>query len=277
MSQYKYDNQDIYYLLNNPSYSNTPYNPFPLSDLPIYGSNIDKPYFLNYKVSSADLNNSNTALNNFYTNTNNSINYAIPNNTANFKHISAYCYGGGGGGGGGGGAGTDNLAGGNHSKGGSGGNGAVGGYAAVVQYPIDGPIAVTIGASGINGGGGAKSGNGSGQAGGAGGAGGVTTLKINNITVLQAYGGGFGKGGGGGSGNGGTGSQGTTNLNTTNSTANGGTDKTTNANSPAYPYWPPNGSIAGNGGAGANWGNSADPGTPGSKGYAQIWFSYRAT
>lgn len=283
-SNYKYGNQDLFYVINSTgSFLGTPYINFPKSYTPGYAntSTIDLPLPFNYKVSNVDLSNTTQAhQQTFFTpGTYNAISYSILNSspTRYYKHISGYLYSGSGGGGGGGGAGTDNLAGGNHSKGGNGGNGGAGGYAAVVQYPIASQtINLIVGASGSGGGGGAKNSNGSGQGGGAGTPGGVSSLKIGNTTVLQGAAGAFGKGGGGGSGNGGKGSDGTTNANTTNSIATGGKNRTTDPNSPTIGYWPPNNAVAGTGGAGANWPNSADSGNAGNNGYATLWFLYEA-
>jgi hypothetical protein len=284
-SNYKYGDQDLFYVINSTGTftSSTPYINFPNSFPPGYanGSGIDLPLPFNYKVSGVDLSNTTQAHQQitFNPGTYNAISYSILNSspTRYYKHISGYVYSGSGGGGGGGGAGTDNLAGGNHSKGGTGGNGGAGGYAAVVQYPIAGQVInLIVGAGGTGGGGGAKSSNGSGQGGGAGTPGGLSSLKIGNTTVLQGAAGAYGNRGNGGSGNGSKGSDGTTNANTVNSIANGGKNRTTDPNVPAAPYWPPNGAVAGTGGAGANWPNSANPGNAGNNGYASLRFLYDA-
>lgn len=276
MFNYKYDGKDIYYLLGQtPTSGTADYINFPTSVLPIYGSTIDRPLPFNYKILGTELNNSNTAFTIQYTSTGPPItNPPLGSNIA-YKHISAYCYGGGGGGGGGGGAGAD-FGGLNGHGGGSGGNGAAGGYAAVVQYPINsGPITLSVGLGGSGGGGGAKNNNGGGQAGTDGNEGGVSSLNISGTTVLQAYGGGLGNRGLGGSGNN-KGAAGNTDPNTSNSNATGGNIHTTNSNSPSYPYWPLNNSIGGLGGSGGNAPTSANSGNAGSDGYAVLWFLYQA-
>jgi hypothetical protein len=275
-SSYKYNGQDVYNLLNSTGLSNsTPFKNFPTSPAPQYGSTIDMPLLFNYKVNNVDLSNTNTAHNGQYNATGTITITNPPAGTINvpYKHISAFCCGGGGGGGGGGGAGGDGF--GDRGNGGEGGDGAPGGYAAVVQYPINNEaVVLTIGAGGLGGGGGSKNTNSTGQSGGAGDPGEITTLKIGNATVLQAYGGGYGKGGQGGRTS--KGANGNTNANTTNSAATGGKINTIDANTPSSPYWPTNNSVGGLGGDGGNVPSSSNSGDPGSNGYAQVWFLYQA-
>lgn len=279
-SNYKYNNQDIYKLLDSTGLSNTNYfKNFPTSAGATYGSQIDRPLPFNYQVNGTDLSNTNTAYNLTYNTPTGTTPITVnnpPTATINvpYKHISAFCCGGGGGGGGGGGAGVDAI--GNWGNGGEGGSGAPGGYAAVVQYPVASTdqIVLSIGAGGNGGGGGARDPSARGEPGDAGGRGEISSLKIGNITVLQAYGGGNGNGGRGGAAN--KGSNGNTNGNTTNSLATGGKNTTTDANTPTFPFWPTNNSTGGFRGIGGNQPTSAGSGDPGSSGFAEVWFLYQA-
>ena len=280
MSNYKYNGNDIYYIIQRTGTSSSPYNGFPTSSQGIYGSGIDYPQDFNYRVNNIDLSNSNTAHFTTYPNIGSyNVNYTIPNSNpvAYFKHISGYCIGGSGGGGGGGG-GTSNP---DHGGGVGAPGQDAGGYAAVVQYGVITPgvdnIVITVGSGGAGGKAGGKAGtNSNGPAGdGAPGApGGISFLKIGSVEVLIAYGGGSGNGGKGAN-QPSDGQSGTTNTSPA-SQSNYGKDHTTGG----FPSsdWPPNYLGGGTGGTGGKGnGPSANSGTSGKNGYAQLWFSYSAT
>ena len=279
MSYYKYNDNDIYYIIQRTGSSSSPYNGFPTSPAPQYSntSQIDKPNVFNYKVNAVDLSNSNTAYNNYYNVGTFPVSYSIINSSpvTYFKHISGYCIGGSGGGGGGGGAYTGPAP---KHGGGYGAAGGVGKYAAVVQYQIINPgtdlVSVTVGSGGGGGPAGGKSPNGSAGDGSPGNVGLDSSLKIGNTSVLVAYGGGSGNRGNGANKS----SDGT--PGSTNSTPSSffvpGKNGTTIPDSPSPGFWPPSKSVAGNAGNSGTTNQSANGGGPGSNGYAQLWFSYEA-
>jgi hypothetical protein len=259
---------------------------FPESNSHTYNSTgFDKPYNFSYIYGSADVSNYATAVNTSYNSGSGSIPIAIPGAPGyNFKHISAYCWGGKGGGGGGGGSGYP------IHKGETGGDGGAGGYAAIISYPINGlTVKYSVGGGGDNtntgdgsGGDAAPKTGGKGDPGSRGDSGGQSYVSVGNTTII------YGNGGEGGSGgNGGTSTTPGGNKASAGDVGNGayqpGYTGTTSASngSPTTNYPNQNYGDSGNGGEGGEYNSNGNAG-PGSRGndgnggYVQIYFSYQA-
>jgi hypothetical protein len=242
----------------------------PKSPKPTYS--FEKPILLNIKYKGTDISEYVTSYYKDY-NTSGVITETLPIKTetapiygVNFKHISAYGWGGGGGGGGRGGDGRDG--GGDTKSGGAGGAGGNGAFVAIERYPIsEKPIEISVGSGGNGGYRGNDRGNSAGKGGDAinGNSGNASYIKINNITVINAPGGNAGVGGNAG-----------TSKNNGDNGANGNTDASTRVNdykgtltegNTSYPKR--NGGNGGSGGA-----NGDQSGFNGNSGFIRIYYHY---
>jgi hypothetical protein len=194
---YFYNGVDISNLIDTTGSSVPPnYGGFPTSKPHTYtGTGLDKPAIFSYSYQGSDVSNYATAYNLSYTSGADTIPTSITGAPGyNFKHISAYCWGGGGGGGGGGGAGQ----GANIHGGGDGGTGGTGGYAAIVSYPISGNAVKyqvgTGGKGGVGGAGADPSFYNEGKNGNGGSNGNQSYVQVGGINIIT------GKAGNGGSG-----------------------------------------------------------------------------